>query len=73
MESSPVEPSQPVEAPVKEVTYAEVAAAITKLANDKGRDAALAVLAQFSIKKLPEAKPEEYAAILGAVNEEALV
>lgn len=49
-------------------TYEETGNAVTKLVRTKGRDVALAVLKEFGISKLPEAKPEQYAAIFEACN-----
>jgi len=56
-------------APAKEpedVTKAQVAKAITHLANSQGRDVAVQVLALFGIKKVSEANPSDYPAILAA-------
>lgn len=50
------------------VTYQEAASAITKLAAAKGRPAAAAVLAEFGVAKLPEAKADQYAAIKAAAE-----
>lgn len=50
----------------EDVPYEKVAAAVTRLANDKGREAAIAVLAQFNLKKLGEANTSDYPAILAA-------
>lgn len=49
-------------------TYEETGNAVTKLVRTKGRDVALAVLKEFGISKLPEAKPEQYAAIFEECN-----
>ena len=48
------------------ITKDQVAAAITRLANGKGRDVAVQVLSLFGIKKVSEANPADYAAILTA-------
>lgn len=57
----------PVGEPVAaDVTREQVAERITHLANEKGRDTAVAVLAGFGIKKLGEANPADYAAIMAA-------
>ena len=40
--------------------------AVTKLARTKGRDAAVAVLNEFGAAKLPDVKPEQFAAIIAA-------
>ena len=45
-------------------TYQDAAAAITKLSRVKGRDAAVALLAEFKAAKLPDVKPEQFAAII---------
>lgn len=56
---------RPTDAP----TYQDAAAAITKLARAKGRDAAVAVLARFGAAKLPDVKPEQFAAVIAACEE----
>lgn len=53
----------------KPATYDDAAKAITGLAKAKGRDAAMAVLAQFSAAKLPDVKPEDFAAVITAATE----
>jgi hypothetical protein len=50
-------------------TYQDTADAVTKLARAKGRDAAVAVLARFGAAKLPEVKPEQFAAVIAACEE----
>lgn len=60
---------EPAAAEGKQPTYEEVAAAITKLSRTKGRDAAVAVLTQFSAKKLPDVAPEQFAEVLAAAEE----
>jgi hypothetical protein len=50
------------------VTYADVAAAITNLSKTKGREAAVAVLARFGATKLPDVKPEDFAALIEAAK-----
>ena len=47
-------------------TYQATADAVTKLARTKGRDAAVAVLNEFGAAKLPDVKPEQFAAIIAA-------
>lgn len=47
-------------------TYQATADAVTKLARTKGRDAAVAVLSEFGAAKLPDVKPEQFAAIIAA-------
>lgn len=54
------EPSDNAAAP----TYQATADAVTKLARTKGRDAAVAVLAKFGAGKLPDVKPEQFAAVI---------
>ena len=54
--------NNPADAP----TYQATADAITKLARTKGRDAAVAVLNEFGAAKLPDVKPEQFAAIIAA-------
>lgn len=50
-------------------TYDDAAKAITSLAKAKGRDAAMAVLAKFGAAKLPDVKPEDFAAVIAASME----
>ncbi len=52
-----------------QVTYKEAADAVTKLAQTKGRDAAIAVLGKFGAAKLPDVKPENFAAVVAACAE----
>ncbi len=60
-------PTAAPSAPVAEsVSYQATADAVTKLARTKGRDAAVAVLAQFGAQKLPDIKPEQFAAVVAA-------
>lgn len=47
-------------------TYQATADAVTKLVRTKGRDAAVAVLNEFGAAKLPDVKPEQFAAIIAA-------
>ena len=47
-------------------TYQATADAVTKLARTKGRNAAVAVLNEFGAAKLPDVKPEQFAAIIAA-------
>ncbi len=54
--------------PAETPTYQDTAAAVTALAKAKGRDAAVAVLSQFGAGKLPEVKPEDFAAVIAACN-----
>ena len=48
------------------VTYQATADAVTKLARTKGREAAVAVLKTFGATKLPDVKPEQFAAVIAA-------
>ena len=48
------------------VTYQDAAKAIQDLAKTKGRDAAIAVLANFNASKLPEVKESDFAAVVKA-------
>lgn len=57
--------NRPADAP----TYQAAASAMTKLARTKGREAAVAVLKQFGVSKLPEVKPEDFAAFISACEE----
>lgn len=54
--------NNPADAP----TYQATADAVTQLARTKGRDAAVAVLNEFGAAKLPDVKPEQFAAIIAA-------
>jgi hypothetical protein len=54
--------NNPADAP----TYQDTADAVTKLARTKGRDAAVAVLSGFGAAKLPDVKPEQFAAVIAA-------
>jgi hypothetical protein len=51
------------------IPVGDVNAAIIALAKSKGRDAAVAVLQQFGVAKVPELKPEQYAAVMAAAKE----
>lgn len=53
--------NNPPDAPT---TYQATADAVTKLARTKGRDAAVAVLTKFGASKLPDVKPEQFAAVI---------
>lgn len=48
----------------KQVTYTEASAAVVKVANTKGRAAAVAVLAKFGAKTLGEVKASKYADVI---------
>lgn len=58
-------------ADAEEVTYQDAAKAVTNLAKAKGRPAAEEVLKQFGANKLPDVKPEDFAAVVKACNEAA--
>lgn len=60
----PKEEAVPAADDAPEVTYQDAAAAITQLSKAKGRDAAVALLKKFGASKLPEVKPEDFAAIV---------
>jgi hypothetical protein len=49
-------------------TYEQAAKAITALSRAKGRDAAVAVLSQFGASKLPDVKPDQFAAVVAAAE-----
>ena len=46
-----------------EATYDDVKRAIIEVSKAKGRDAAVALLAEFGATKAPDLKPEQYAAL----------
>ena len=54
-------------------SYQTVATVITQLSKLKTRTFAMELLQTFGVNKLPEAKPDQYAAILAATSEVALV
>lgn len=60
------EPKAEAQAAAAAPTYQATADAVTKLARTKGRDAAVAVLNEFGAAKLPDVKPEQFAAIIAA-------
>ena len=62
-----VQDAEPAKAAV--VSYADAAAAITKLSKLKGRDTAVAVLAKFGAAHLQDVKPEDFTAVIDASNE----
>ena len=57
--------NNPADAP----TYQATADAVTKLARTKGREVAVAVLTKFGAAKLPDVKPEQFAAVIAACEE----
>lgn len=68
--TAPAAQTPDADKPVETVpTLQKVADAIINLANspDGGRDKAVAILTQHSVKKVPELKVEQYASVLAAV------
>lgn len=53
-------------APVDAPTYQDAKDAVIRLARDRGKDAAVAVLSEFGVTKLPEVKPEQFADVIAA-------
>jgi bbp35 len=49
--------------------YETAARAVTALAKARGREAAVAVLAQFGAARLPEVAPEQFAAVIAACEQ----
>lgn len=49
-----------------DASYDDAAMAVTTLARTAGRDVAIGVLSKFGVKKLPDVKPEQYAAVIEA-------
>lgn len=66
--SSPATPAAEPELQATNPTYQDAAGAITKLSRTKGRDAAVALLTKFGAAKLPDVKPEQFAAVIAAAN-----
>ena len=69
--SAPVAPT--AESASEPPSYQAVANAVTQLSKLKSRNTALELLQTFGVNKLSEAKPEQYAAILAATSQAALV
>lgn len=73
---TPAEPEAekaPVATPpatTKPATYEQAAKAITTLIKRRGRDAGMAILKQFNAARLPEVKPEQFAAVIAACEAE---
>lgn len=65
-ESAAPAPQASTVADAPAVSYKEAAEAVTKLSRTKGRDAAIAVLKSFGADKLPDVKPEQFAAVVAA-------
>jgi outer membrane biosynthesis protein TonB len=59
-------PASTTTAETKQVTYTEASAAVVKVANTKGRAAAVEILAGFGAKTLGEVKASSYAAVIAA-------
>ena len=55
--------------PTPTATYEDAKAAVLKISKEKGRDAAVAVLSTFGVKKLPDLQPENYGALVAKVDE----
>jgi hypothetical protein len=53
-------------APAKQITYTEASAAVVKVANTKGRQVAVEILAKFGAKTLGEVKASSYAKVIEA-------
>lgn len=69
----PKEPKAPKEPEAKsakeEISYAnDVAPRVLKLAETKGRDAAVALLESFGVSKAPQLEPGQYAKFIAAVD-----
>jgi len=58
----------PSETTAPAVAVGDVNTAIIGLAKAKGRDAAVAVLQQFGVTKVPELKPAQYADVIAAAQ-----
>ena len=56
------------QASTQEMQYADIGVPFGDFVKAHGRDKALTILAEFGIKRLPEAKPEDWPAILAAVK-----
>ena len=63
---APTTEAPAAEAPAAAPSYQDAANAIMRLARARGRDAAVAVLAKFGAGKLPDVKPEHFAAVIAA-------
>lgn len=62
------EPEASSSPPAPDVTYDDAFKVITELANKKGREVAKAVITQFGIGRLSDAKPEQFPAIIEAAR-----
>ncbi len=62
--NAPAAPDTPTEIP-----YAQAAAAVKNLILIKGRDAGVALLSQFGVPSLRDAKPEQYAGVIAACEQ----
>ncbi len=59
----------PANNPADAPTYQATAAAVTKLAREKGRDAAIVVLTKFGAAKLPDIQPNDFQKVIDACAE----
>lgn len=67
---TPVEPKvRPSAGTATSDSYNATASALTALAREQGRDAAVAVLATFGAKKLPDVEADQLPAVLAAVQQ----
>lgn len=66
--AAPAPAAEPVKAAAEPVTYEQTATALMALAKRHGRDAAVATLAVFGVKLLPDLKPtpERFAEFIAA-------
>ena len=68
-ETAPKEEKSAPKAETSEISYAkDIAPRVLKLAEAKGRPAALEVLAKFGVEKAPQLKAEQYPAFIAAVD-----
>lgn len=67
--SAEAEPQASTAAAETPPDYATTAKAVTDLVKAKGRDAAVAVLAEFGAANLKEVQPEQFAAVIAACAE----
>lgn len=67
--SAEAQPQASTAADAPTASYQDAATAITKLSRTKGRDVAVALLGKFGAAKLPDVKPEQFAAVIAACDE----
>jgi hypothetical protein len=68
-ETAPKEEKTASKTDVAEISYAkDIARRVLKLAEAKGRPAALEVLAKFGVEKAPQLKADQYPAFIAAVD-----